>query len=68
MTLPLSPVFVQSCCEKQQLEVSEDREALRGELELARKQVCKAGEEKSCLQILLEQRSQEVRTFQEPLA
>uniref|UniRef100_A0A3Q2NUC6 Coiled-coil domain-containing protein 158-like n=1 Tax=Fundulus heteroclitus TaxID=8078 RepID=A0A3Q2NUC6_FUNHE len=48
-----------SFCEKQRLEHREGTEVLRGQLELSRKQLCAAEEEKSCLQALLEQRSRE---------
>uniref|UniRef100_A0A096LWK7 Coiled-coil domain containing 158 n=1 Tax=Poecilia formosa TaxID=48698 RepID=A0A096LWK7_POEFO len=59
--------FTQSVCEKQQLEFREDMKTLRGHLESTRKQLFRAGEEKSCLQMLTEQRSQEVRKLQELL-
>lgn len=59
--------FTQSICEKQQLEFRDDMKALRGQLESTRKQLFRAGEEKSCLQMLTEQRSQEVRKLQEHL-
>ncbi|XP_035999947.1 coiled-coil domain-containing protein 158 isoform X2 [Fundulus heteroclitus] len=50
---------LKSFCEKQRLEHREGTEVLRGQLELSRKQLCTAEEEKSCLQALLEQRSRE---------
>ncbi|XP_047238318.1 coiled-coil domain-containing protein 158-like isoform X3 [Girardinichthys multiradiatus] len=55
---------LKSFCEKQQLELCEDTKVLSKQLGLARKQLCKAGEEKSYLQALLEQRSQERQTLQ----
>uniref|UniRef100_A0A1A7W959 Coiled-coil domain containing 158 n=2 Tax=Iconisemion striatum TaxID=60296 RepID=A0A1A7W959_9TELE len=58
---------LKTCCEQQQLELREDAEVLRGQLEVAREQLFKAGEEKTCLQALLEQEAQEVKKFQKLL-
>ncbi|KAM4576990.1 uncharacterized protein PAE49_006900 isoform 2-T2 [Odontesthes bonariensis] len=55
------------CCVQQQLELHEDTEVLRGQLEMAREQFCKTVQEKASLQALLEQRAQEKRESQELL-
>ncbi|XP_014850780.1 PREDICTED: coiled-coil domain-containing protein 158-like isoform X1 [Poecilia mexicana] len=60
--------LLKSVCEKQQLEFREDMKTLRGQLESTRKQLFRAGEEKSCLQMLTEQRSQECQILQAELA
>ncbi|XP_032434788.1 coiled-coil domain-containing protein 158 isoform X2 [Xiphophorus hellerii] len=60
--------LLKSICENQQLEFREDMKALRGQLESTRKQLFRAGEEKSCLQMLSEQRSQECQALQAELA
>ncbi|XP_015230897.1 PREDICTED: coiled-coil domain-containing protein 158 isoform X2 [Cyprinodon variegatus] len=55
---------LQCLCEKQKLELSEGTEVLRRQLGLARMQLCKAAEDKSCLQALTEQRSKECQDLQ----
>ncbi|XP_027888508.1 coiled-coil domain-containing protein 158 isoform X1 [Xiphophorus couchianus] len=60
--------LLKSICENQQLEFREDMKALRGQLDSTRKQLFRAGEEKSCLQMLSEQRSQEFQALQAELA
>ncbi|XP_070689527.1 coiled-coil domain-containing protein 158-like [Pempheris klunzingeri] len=55
------------CGEQQQCELQEEVKALRGRLEAAREQLHIGGEEKICLQTLLEQRTQEGRKSQELL-
>ncbi|XP_054895327.1 coiled-coil domain-containing protein 158-like isoform X2 [Poeciliopsis prolifica] len=66
--LQLELQLLKSTCEKQQLEFREDIKALRGQLESTRKQLSRAGEENSCLQMLTEQRSQECQALQAELA
>uniref|UniRef100_A0A1A8JF16 Coiled-coil domain containing 158 n=1 Tax=Nothobranchius kuhntae TaxID=321403 RepID=A0A1A8JF16_NOTKU len=63
----LSSYKDKACCERQQLDLREDAEILRGQLEVAREQLFKAGEEKTCPQFLLEQKAQEVKKFQKLL-
>uniref|UniRef100_A0A1A8NMD3 Coiled-coil domain containing 158 n=1 Tax=Nothobranchius pienaari TaxID=704102 RepID=A0A1A8NMD3_9TELE len=58
---------LKACCQRQQLDLREDAEILRGQLEVAREQLFKAGEEKTCPQFLLEQKAQEVKKFQKLL-
>ncbi|XP_022047196.2 coiled-coil domain-containing protein 158 [Acanthochromis polyacanthus] len=58
---------LQRCFEQQQCEVLEEVKLLRGQLEAAREQLHKAGEEKTYLQALLDQRAQEGRKSQELL-
>ncbi|KAM7391238.1 hypothetical protein PAMP_021938 [Pampus punctatissimus] len=53
------------CSEEQQCELREEVKALRGHLEVAREQFHRAGEEKSRLMALLEQKAQEGRKTQE---
>ncbi|KAM3611299.1 uncharacterized protein V6R79_016197 [Siganus canaliculatus] len=55
------------CGEQQERELLEEIKVLRGQLEVAREQLCKGGEESSCLQALLEKRAQEGRKSQELL-
>ncbi|XP_024860846.1 coiled-coil domain-containing protein 158 isoform X1 [Kryptolebias marmoratus] len=55
------------CQLKQQLDLCEDSKVLAGQLEVAREQLFKAREEKTCLQTLLEQKAQEVRKSQDLL-
>ncbi|XP_026177301.1 coiled-coil domain-containing protein 158 isoform X3 [Mastacembelus armatus] len=54
-------------CGEQQCELQVQMKALRGQLEVAREQLHRAGEEKMCLQALLEQVAQEGRKSQELL-
>ncbi|XP_074526752.1 coiled-coil domain-containing protein 158-like [Halichoeres trimaculatus] len=58
---------LQRCGEQQQCELQEEVKVLRGQLEAAREQLQRGGEERSCLQVLLEQRAQEGRKSQELL-
>ncbi|XP_047448115.1 coiled-coil domain-containing protein 158-like isoform X2 [Mugil cephalus] len=55
------------CYELQQCEVHEEVTVLRGQLEVAREQLNKAEEDKTCLQALLELKVQEGRQSQELL-
>ncbi|XP_044051326.1 coiled-coil domain-containing protein 158-like isoform X2 [Siniperca chuatsi] len=55
------------CGKQQQCELQEEVKALRGQLEVAREQLRRGGEEKTRLQALLEQRAQERRKSQELL-
>ncbi|XP_041854387.1 coiled-coil domain-containing protein 158-like isoform X2 [Melanotaenia boesemani] len=54
---------LKNCCKQQQLELQEDAEILRGQLEVTREQLSKAGEENICLQALMDQRALEDRKF-----
>ncbi|KAM9858577.1 coiled-coil domain-containing protein 158-like [Aulostomus maculatus] len=56
---------VERCAKQQQRELQEEVKILRGHLNVAREQLNRAGQEKTCLQALLEQRAQERRTSQE---
>ncbi|KAM9360187.1 uncharacterized protein ABDE67_000820 [Symphorus nematophorus] len=58
---------LERCGKQQQYELQEEVQALRGRLEAAREQLHRSGEEKTCLQALLEQRAQEGRKSQELL-
>ncbi|XP_034547793.1 coiled-coil domain-containing protein 158-like isoform X2 [Notolabrus celidotus] len=58
---------LQRCGDQQQCELQEEVKVLRGQLEAAREQLRRGGEEKSCLEALLEQRAQEGRKSQELL-
>ncbi|KAF7663475.1 hypothetical protein LDENG_00210660 [Lucifuga dentata] len=53
--------------EQQQRELQKEVQALRGQLEVAREKLHRAGEEKTCLHALLEQRAQEGRKTQKVL-
>ncbi|XP_045889785.1 coiled-coil domain-containing protein 158-like isoform X4 [Micropterus dolomieu] len=55
------------CGKQQQCELQEEVKALRGRLEVAMEHLRRGGEEKTCLQALLEQRVQEGRKSQELL-
>uniref|UniRef100_A0A3B4VMZ4 Coiled-coil domain containing 158 n=1 Tax=Seriola dumerili TaxID=41447 RepID=A0A3B4VMZ4_SERDU len=55
------------CGEQQQCELQVEVKALRGRVEEAREQLRRSGEEKNCLQTLLDQRAQEGRKSQELL-
>ncbi|KAM9391433.1 coiled-coil domain-containing protein 158-like [Pholidichthys leucotaenia] len=57
----------QRCCEQQQHEHQEEVKVLRGKLEVAWEQLCRAEEEKTRLEALLEQREQEGKESQELL-
>lgn len=60
------PFFLfQRLCDQQQLELQGNAEVLRRQLDVAREQLCKAEEEKACLQGLLEKKAQEGRKSQE---
>ncbi|XP_069562618.1 coiled-coil domain-containing protein 158-like [Brachyistius frenatus] len=59
--------LLQRSCEQQQCELLAEVKALRGQLEVAREQLCRAGEENTCLQALLEQKLQEGTQSQELL-
>ncbi|XP_068167031.1 coiled-coil domain-containing protein 158-like isoform X2 [Antennarius striatus] len=56
-----------SCDKRQQCELKEELKALRGRLEVAEEHLYRGVEEKTSLQILLEQRTQEGRKFKELL-
>lgn len=56
--------MLQSCGRQQQGELQVLVNSLRGQLEVARDQLCRDGEERSCLQALLERRLQEGRETQ----
>ncbi len=62
-----SCLILQRCSEQQQCELQEELKALRGQLEAAKEQLRREGEEKICLQALLEQRAQEWRKSWEVL-
>lgn len=59
--------ILQICGEQQQSELQVVVNALRGQLEVAREQLRRGGEQKICLQALLERRVQEERESQELL-
>lgn len=59
--------ILQRCGNQQKCELQEEVRALRGQLEAAREQLHRGGEEKTSLQILLEQRAWEGRKSQELL-
>nr|XP_020444041.1 coiled-coil domain-containing protein 158 isoform X2 [Monopterus albus] len=58
---------LKTCGEQQHCELQGQVKALRGQLEVAWEQLRRAGEEKTCLQTLLEQKVQEGRKSQELL-
>ncbi|XP_030593438.1 coiled-coil domain-containing protein 158 isoform X2 [Archocentrus centrarchus] len=58
---------LQRCCEQQQFELQEGLKVLRGQFEVTKEQLHRAGEEKIYLEALLEQRDQEGRKSQELL-
>ncbi|KAM9744382.1 coiled-coil domain-containing protein 158-like isoform 1-T2 [Menidia menidia] len=55
------------CGLQQQLKLQEETDFLKGQLEMARNQLCQTVEEKTSLQALLEQRAQEKRKSQQLL-
>lgn len=59
--------FIQRCCDQQQCELQEGLKVLRGQLKVTKEQLHQAGEEKTCLEALLEQRDHEGRKSQELL-
>lgn len=59
--------ILQRCGKQQQCELQEEVKALRGQLEVAMEHLRRGGEEKTCLQALLEQRVQDGRKSQELL-
>ncbi|XP_060895044.1 coiled-coil domain-containing protein 158-like [Labrus mixtus] len=58
---------LKGCSEKHQYELQEEVKVLRGRLEAAMEQLIRGGEEKTCIEALLEQRAQEGRLYQELL-
>lgn len=59
--------FIQRCCDQQQCELQEGLKVLRGQLKVTKEQLHQAGEEKTRLEALLEQRDHEGRKSQELL-
>ncbi|XP_025752983.1 coiled-coil domain-containing protein 158 isoform X2 [Oreochromis niloticus] len=56
------------CCDQQQCELQEGLKVLRGQLKVTKEQLHQAGDEKTRLEALLEQRDHEGRKFQELLS